>query len=340
MVRASFVTTLAGIAVVAAACGGSGTPATGSATAPASADTGAEFPALRVTAKVTGINYPIALVDTGDSVWALSHTSATWSRIDPATNTVTDTVGVGGPYAGGGTLVDGKLWTLDFTGMSVTALDPASRKVVATIPVGLDGGWLVGGEGAVYAVGNDAHDVQRIDGTTRKLTTLAIDPACGSTPAVGGGFLWMVSWDGQLCKLDPKSGQVLAQLDGLGAAGSMDWAADRLLVPTQDGGVNVVDPVAMAIEATAPAPPMGTFQGLRYTLGTPGDNVGILGDGQSAWVRFSGPTVGHLDLAADPAWTVYAGLPTGHDAAGMLSAYGSMWFSDVDGSSVVRTAIP
>ena len=96
----------------------------------------------------------------------------------------------------------------------------------------------------------------------------------------------------------------------------------------------------MTLEATVPAPPTGTFQGMRYSLGTPGDNVGVLGDGQSAWVRYAGATVGHLDLTGDPAWTVYAGLPAGSDAAGMLKAYDSLWFSDVTGSSVVRVAIP
>ena len=93
-------------------------------------------------------------------------------------------------------------------------MDPKSRKLVATIPVGLDGGWLVGGEGAEYAVGNDAHEVKRIDAATHEVTSLAIDPACGSTPAVGGGFLWMVSWEGTLCKLDPTSGKVLASSTG------------------------------------------------------------------------------------------------------------------------------
>src|SRR4029453_4912132 len=116
------------------------------------------------------------------------------------------------------------------------------RKVVATVPVGLDGGWLVGEAGAVFSVGNDVHEVQRVDAETKELTTLAIDTACGSTPAGGGGFLWVVSWDGPLCKIDPGSGKVLAGLDGLGAAAWLNYAADRVLVPTMDGGMHVVDP--------------------------------------------------------------------------------------------------
>jgi hypothetical protein len=340
MNRAVLVTTLAGLALVAAACGGaSGAQPAGSAAA-GSADAEPEFPALQVTATVGGVDYPIAIVDTGDALWALSHTSATWNRIDPATNKVTDKVGIGGPYAGGGTFVGGKLWALDHTRQAVTAVDPKSRKVVATIPVGLDGGWLVGGEGAEYAIGNDAHEVKRIDAATEKVTTLEIDPVCGNTPGVGGGFLWMVSWEGTLCKLDPENGKVLAKLDGFDAAFALEWAADRLLVPTQEGGVQVVDPVAMTLEATVPAPAIGTFQGMRYSLGTPGDNVGVLSDGQSAWVRYSGATVAHLDLTGDPALTVYAGLPTGTDAAGMIKAHDSLWFSDVTGSAVVRVAIP
>ena len=328
------------VALIVAACGTAGGAQPPAATTAPSTAGDVALPVLQVTATINGFNYPIAIVEVGDAVWVLGHSAAQWSRIDPVTNTVTDTIGVGGPYAAGGVLVDGLLWSLDFTDQAVYAVDPVARTVAATVKVGIDGGWLVGDGDAVYAVGNDATDATRIDGKTRKATTLAIDPACGNTPAAGGGFLWMVSREGHLCKLDPVSGKVLAQLDGLGAPGSLHWAAGRILVPTQDGGLNIVDPDAMTLQATAPAPPMGTYNGTRFSLGTPGDDFAALTDGASAWVRFTGATVGRLDLGDDPSLTMYAGLPLGHDAPGMAKAAGSLWFSDVDGSNVVRTAIP
>jgi DNA-binding beta-propeller fold protein YncE len=340
MARGSLVLGLAASTMIAAACGGASGAQPSDTAAAAPSDAGSEFPALTVTASVPAIDYPIALVDTGDAVWALGHTSAKWSRIDPATNTVTDTVGVGGPYEAGGVLVDGKLWGLDFTGMDVTAVDPASRKVVATVPVGLDGGWLVGDGKLLFAVGNDADEVVRIDPATKKATNLKIDTRCGDTPAVGGGFLWLVSSEGRLCKLDPVTASVLGSVDGVGGAGQLAYAAGRVLIPGQDGGVVVVDPATMIIAAMVPAPPTGTFHGERYRLGVPEDNIGVLGDGTSAWVRYSGATVGRLDLSGDPSWTVYAGLPSGTDAAGVLKADGSMWFADAGGGTVVRTAIP
>ena len=342
MIRPSRTAPLVAVVLIAAACGATGGAQPTPGSTQATADAGAELPALTVTATIGGMIFPSVIVDTGDAVWVLNHSNAQWSRIDPATNAVSGTVGVGGPYATGGVLVDGLLWSLDFTDQAVSAVDPVARKVVKTIDVGVDGGWLVGDDdlGAVYVVGNDASQATRIDGKTKKATTLSFDTACGSSPATGGGFLWMVSWEGHLCKLDPVSGKVLAQLDGLGAAGSLHWAANRLLVPTQDGGVHIVNPDTMTLEATAPAPASGTYQGTKFTLGTPGDAVGVLSDGDSAWVRFTGATVGKLDLGDDPSFTVYAGLPLGHDAPGMAKADGSLWFSDVDGANVVRTEIP
>ena len=340
MTRPLLVTTLAGAVLVAAACtGASGSQPSGQAAGPGSA-AGTEFPALQVTAAVPGVFYPAALADTGDAVWALGHSDAKWRRIDPATNAVTDTVSLGGAYATGGALEGGRLWALDFTDRTVVAVDPATRKVTSAIDVGLDGGWLLGGEGAVWVVGNDAHEVLRIDPASEEVTRLAIGRACGSTPAVGGGFLWMLSASGHLCKLDPGTGKVLAELDGIAAAPSLFWAADRLVVPTEEGGVQLVDPVTLSIAATVPPPPLGTFGGARYSLGAPGESATIVGDGDAVWVRYLASTVGRLDLADDPTWTVYAGLPAGNDALGVLRAFDSLWFGDVDGSTVVRTAIP
>src|SRR6188768_1715890 len=126
MVRCSFVVALACATLLLAACGatpaapsGSETTAVGSVapTLPAvspSADqatpgaSAATLPGLDVQATVKGTTYPAALVATDDAVWALGHTDATWSRIDPATNAITDTVSIGGSDATGGVLVDGK----------------------------------------------------------------------------------------------------------------------------------------------------------------------------------------------------------------------------------------
>ena len=160
MVRSSFVVALACATVLLGACGATAAPPSGSeTTAVASVDptepsvgptanqatpgaSGATLPGLAVQATVAGTTYPVALIATDDAIWALGHTDATWSRIDPATNAITDTVSIGGSYATGGVLVDGKLWALDFTDKQVVRVDHDSRKVDATVTVGIDGGWL------------------------------------------------------------------------------------------------------------------------------------------------------------------------------------------------------
>ena len=165
MVRPSIVTMLAGAALIAVGCAGGGQPTPASSaggSSPAAAQpsatattvqgspvsSAAEFPGLVVKATIPGVTYPAALVEADGAVWALGHTDAMWNRIDPTTDTITDSVSVGGSYATGGVLVDGKLWALDFTDRQVVGVDPVKRKVVAKIPVGIDGGWLKGGDGA------------------------------------------------------------------------------------------------------------------------------------------------------------------------------------------------
>jgi streptogramin lyase len=358
MARVSMVAALAGAVLLAAGCS-SGAPAAPSAAASAATDpssppavasivapsagpSGADLPGLNITATVDGVAFPAALVAADDAVWALGHTDAKWSRIDPATNAITDTVSIGGSYATGGVLADGKLWALDFTDQQVVGVDPATRKVVAKVPVGIDGGWLVGDKAALWAIGNDSHELIRIDPKTRTVTRFTVDPACGSTPVAGGGSVWLVSGSGHLCKIDPTTGQIVGELDGVGSPHSMFWAADRIVMPNDEGGAVVVDPAAMTVEAVVPPPPAGTFNGAKYSLSSPEtqDSVSMLDAAPAVWVRYTGATVGRLDLSGPPAWTVYAGLPPSNDGAPMLVAFDSFWAADIDGDAVIRADVP
>jgi hypothetical protein len=60
----------------------------------------------------------------------------------------------------------------------------------------------------------------------------------------------------------------------------------------------------------------------------------------AVWVRYTGATVGRLDLGGSHAWTVYAGLPPSNDAAPMLIAFDSFWVGNVDVDNVIRAEIP
>ena len=358
MARASIVTVLGGAALLLAACTGgtssaqppgsigSGQPSTQASASPSAqasaSPAAAELPGLAVQSTIAGVTYPAALIATDDAVWALGHTDARWSRIDPATNAITDSVSIGGASATGGVLADKKLWALDFTDQQVVGVDPVTRKVVAKVPVGLDGGWLVAGEGALWAIGNDSHELVRIDPKTLKVSRLALDAKCGSTPLAAGGAVWMVAPTGHLCKLDPKTGRIVAELDGVGDnAQWLFWAANRVMLPNDEGGVVIVDPEAMTIEAVVPPPPAGTFGGDKFSMSSPGSqqSVSMLDADPNVWVRYTGATVGRLDSGAST-WTVYAGLPLGNDGAPMLLAFDSFWAADVNGNAIIRAEVP
>jgi hypothetical protein len=303
---------------------------------------GATLPGLAVQATIAGTKFPVALIATDDAVWALGHTDATWSRIDPVSNAITDTVSIGGSYATGGVLVDGKLWALDFTDQQVVGVDPATRKVVAKVPVGIDGGWLVAGDRFMWAIGNDSTELIRIDPKTLAVKRLAVDPACGGTPAASGASVSLVSGSGHLCRIDPNSGMTLAKLDGAGSPHTMFWVGDRIFLSNDEGGVVLVDPAAMTVEGVVSPPPAGTFDGAKYSLSSPGsqESVSMLGSDGAVWVRYTGATVGRLDLSGSHAWTVYAGLPASNDAGPMLIAFDSFWVANVDVDTVIRAEIP
>jgi hypothetical protein len=122
----------------------------------------------------------------------------------------------------------------------------------------------------------------------------------------------------------------------------MFWAADRIFLSNDEGGVAIVDPVAMSVEAVVPPPPAGTFDGDKYSLSSPGsqESVSMLDAGTAVWVRYTGATVGRLDLSEPRTWTVYAGLPPSNDGAPMLIAFDSFWIANVDGDAVIRAETP
>ncbi len=98
----------------------------------------------------------------------------------------------------------------------------------------------------------------------------------------------------------------------------------------------------MTVEAVVPPPPAGTFNGAKYSLSSPGtqDSVSMLGADGAVWVRYTGATVGRLDLSGSRSWTVYAGLPPSNDGAPILIAFDSFWIADVDGNAVIRAELP
>jgi hypothetical protein len=213
-----------------------------------------------------------------------------------------------------------------------SAVDPATRKVVAKVPVGIDGGWLVAGDGVMWAIGNDSTELIRIDPQSLKVKRLAVDPACGATPVAHGASVWLVTGSGHLCQIDPNTGKTLAELDGAGTPHTMFWEADRIFMSNDEGGVVIVDPAAMTVEGGG-SPAAGRHLRRRQIQFVPRQARRKASRCSTptapVWVRYTGATVGRLDLGGSHAWTVYAGLPPSNDGAPMLIAFDSFWVANV-----------
>jgi streptogramin lyase len=328
--------------IVAGCSASTGTPATTggpSGQAPATSD----LPTLTAQATVAGFAGPVAVVATNDSVWVLDHDGAAIVRIDPATNQVSAKVALGGGGVSGLGVAGGRLWTFHQTSGEIVAIDPAKASIVKTVKLGQDGDpfWL--GDGAAWLVTGGALD--RIDGTTAKVTSLPLDATCAlDGEASGGGFVWLASADGGLCKVDEQSGAVIKRAAGTGNGSGIAVVAGAPWLAGADNGLAVIDPTTLGVRVDVPPPAAGTFDGATYSLGNAGGESSIVvgaEDGKSGWLRYTGATIARVNLSGTPAAVLYAGLPAGTFAGGVAEAFGSLWVTNFGAApSVVRYQLP
>jgi YVTN family beta-propeller protein len=132
-------------------------------------------------------------------------------RIDPATNQVVATIGVG--RAPSGLAVGaGGVWVSRRSDGAVVRIDPATNRVVATIPVGRAQGALTVADGVVW-VALPEHGLGRIDPAGNRSTVVRVPGCCAGELAAGEGALWVANRrDGSLVRVDPASGRVVARV--------------------------------------------------------------------------------------------------------------------------------
>jgi virginiamycin B lyase len=152
------------------------------------------------------------LAVTGDAVWVLTPGNASVGRIDPATNQVVATIGVG--RAPSGLAVGaGAVWVSRHSDGTVARIDPATNRVVATIPVGRAPGAMTVAGGVVWVALPDNGGLGRIDPATNRSTVVGVPRCCDGELAAGEGALWVANQvDGTLVRVDPATGQVTARI--------------------------------------------------------------------------------------------------------------------------------
>jgi len=174
------------------------------------------------------------LVTTKDSVWLFTDNQGSLVRIDPVKNIIARTFSTGYP-AVAIVSAEGFLWATVPDKDSVLQIG-ADGALVRTIPVGHRPRFIAAGEGAVWALGQGAGDVTRIDPKTgRVLATIALEvPGDGGCIATGGGSVWLTMPNTPVSRIDAATNKVTERFTGVGgdcisfSAGSV-WLSNNQL---------------------------------------------------------------------------------------------------------------
>jgi streptogramin lyase len=301
----------------------------------------AVLPRLTLTATIDNLTEPAAILATSDGVWVLDHSASTLVRIDPATNEIAASVALGTGFSNGLGLAAGRLWTFNQSGGAVLGVDPKTAKIVVTVRLGADGDTFAVGDEAAWLV--TGGKLARIDGKTAKVTMLPIPASCEVAGlAVGGGFVWLASEGGDLCKIDEETGELVKHGAGVGRGMGMAIVDGAPWLPGGDNGLSIVDATTLAVATAFPPPADGEFEGSAYSIGRAGENAVIVGaaDGKTGWIRYTGATVARVAVGGSPALVLYAGFPADLLGGGVLEAFGSLWVANFGAGSVERYELP
>jgi len=286
------------------------------------------------------MNGPFALDAGPEGLWAAAvGDDGTWRavRVDPATGEVLAEIRIPGRIPSdrshhGITVSGGYVWTPALRD-GIFRIDAATNTPSGVVAVagGVRGAAMDGGDGAVWAVGND-NVLRRIDARTTAVEASARVPEMGLVPtgvdlAYGGGTVWVTVADGEVRHLvgfDPVTLERRHHysLNPLGlVADAYELAADRdrvVITETWPGGVTVVDGAGGRVVSQH-----------RFATG------GIAVDGDRAWV------LSPLDGQATVVWTrtgdlmAAAGVPQGVETM-VPTAEGGVWAAIPSTGEIVR----
>ncbi len=180
----------------------------------------------------TGVADPsgeLSIAAGAGSIWLLTDSAGTLSRIDPAGNAVVARIPVRSKsYAAA--FGFGSVWITNTAAGSIQRIDPIGQRVTATIPVGPTPQFLAVGAGAVWTLNQGDGTVTRVDPVTNRVA--AIIPVgvagTGGNIAAGAGRVWVRATRRLLSAIDPANDRVVARYGPPAGSGAVR-ASDRLV---------------------------------------------------------------------------------------------------------------
>jgi YVTN family beta-propeller protein len=276
----------------------------------------------RVAATVPVGARPVDVLVSDDAVWVANAAQGTVSRIDPATNTVTQTIQVGrNPVrlAAG----FGSIWVANETSQTLSRIDARTGQPQATIP--LPNLWprqLAVGAGSVWAIAGAL--LVRIDPGTNKPDVLDADwELVDGGLTVAGGRVWLSgrAYPGiqPIVRVDPatnrKADTVPTGADGaLASGGGSVWHAGSA---TQS--IYRLDPRSGRTLAKIP-------------VGVVAKHLAV-GDDGSLWVGSDSGRVTRIDMATNK---ITGTFQVSGRAPAVAAGFGSVWIVDTAHAALLR----
>jgi DNA-binding beta-propeller fold protein YncE len=173
-----------------------------------------------------------AIAATADSIWMLTDTRTTMSRIDPVANEVVSEFRLPADCAGL-TFAEASLWVACPQENRVLRIAPESGLVDKSIEVSPQPKTLVAAENSIWVLCQKEGKVERIDPKTNK-STATIDlgvPGVDGDLGAGESFIWVTQAGFPLTRIDPRIDKVVQQFYGDGggavrAGGGFVWLSN------------------------------------------------------------------------------------------------------------------
>jgi DNA-binding beta-propeller fold protein YncE len=158
------------------------------------------------TLEIGAADVTMALASTSDSIWMITDSRTTLSRIDPTENRVVGEIRL---PANCNSVAFGEmsLWVTCPTENRVLRIDPVTNLVTKRVEVSSAPRSVAFGDGSVWVLCEKEGKVERIDPKTNKVVkTLELQvPNAQGNIAFGEGFLWITQSGFPLTRVDPKA---------------------------------------------------------------------------------------------------------------------------------------
>ena len=183
--------------------------------------------------------------------WVVNADGDSVSKIDPATNSVVDTITNVGSGPSGIAIGNDDVWVANSLGGDVARIDAKTDTVVQRIPVGNGPAGIAYAGGFVWVANTSDGTITRIDAASGRPEKHPL-PVAATELTTGGGALWATQRAAShVVRIDPGSGSVAASIQvGNGPTGVVFGDRSVWVANSLDGTVSRIDPDTNSVTAT------------------------------------------------------------------------------------------